>query len=34
MHIWGGHGGPDTPNGENGGMTGEFFLSVSDVLLR
>lgn len=34
VDIWGGHGGPDTPNGENGGMTGEFFLSVSDVLLR
>ncbi|MFE0581052.1 lytic polysaccharide monooxygenase auxiliary activity family 9 protein [Streptomyces sp. NPDC058874] len=32
--IWGGHGGPDTPHGENGGKTGEFFLSTCDVMLR
>ncbi|MGW5849929.1 lytic polysaccharide monooxygenase [Streptomyces sp. NPDC055254] len=34
VHIWGGHGGPDTPNGENGGKTGEFFASTCDVILR
>lgn len=34
VHIWGGHGGPDTPNGENGGKTGEFFASTCDVMLR
>ncbi|MFE2558311.1 lytic polysaccharide monooxygenase auxiliary activity family 9 protein [Streptomyces sp. NPDC059352] len=34
VNIWGGHGGPDTPNGDNGGKTGEFFLSVCDVNLR
>ncbi|WP_457032540.1 lytic polysaccharide monooxygenase auxiliary activity family 9 protein [Kitasatospora sp. P5_F3] len=31
VHVWGGHGGPDTPDGGNGGKTGEFFLSVCDV---
>ncbi|MFV0126235.1 lytic polysaccharide monooxygenase auxiliary activity family 9 protein [Streptomyces sp. HMX112] len=31
VHIWGGHGGPDTPDGSNGGKSGEFFLSVCDV---
>ncbi|OKK21837.1 hypothetical protein AMK16_00725 [Streptomyces sp. CB00455] len=34
VHIWGGHGGPDTPDGENGGKTGEFFASTCDVMLR
>ncbi|MFD9335820.1 lytic polysaccharide monooxygenase auxiliary activity family 9 protein [Streptomyces sp. NPDC060028] len=34
VHIWGGHGGPDTPDGDNGGKTGEFFTSTCDVLLR
>ncbi|MFG2339485.1 lytic polysaccharide monooxygenase auxiliary activity family 9 protein [Streptomyces yangpuensis] len=34
VNIWGGHGGPDTPHGENGGKTGEFFLSTCDVILR
>ncbi|GAA3259682.1 lytic polysaccharide monooxygenase auxiliary activity family 9 protein [Streptomyces lavendulae] len=34
VNVWGGHGGPDTPNGENGGKTGEFFLSICDVNLR
>ncbi|SHN27381.1 lytic polysaccharide monooxygenase auxiliary activity family 9 protein [Actinacidiphila paucisporea] len=33
VHIWGGHGGPDTPDGGNGGKTGEFFASTCDVLL-
>jgi hypothetical protein len=31
VQIWGGHGGPDTPDGGNGGKSGEFFLSVCDV---
>ncbi|MFJ8489034.1 lytic polysaccharide monooxygenase [Streptomyces sp. NPDC094038] len=30
-NVWGGHGGPDTPDGGNGGKTGEIFMSVSDV---
>ncbi|MFD9380832.1 lytic polysaccharide monooxygenase auxiliary activity family 9 protein [Streptomyces sp. NPDC059999] len=34
VHIWGGHGGPDTPSGENGGKSGEFFASTCDVTLR
>ncbi|MEU9456689.1 lytic polysaccharide monooxygenase auxiliary activity family 9 protein [Streptomyces sp. NPDC048277] len=34
VEVWGGHGGPHTPNGENGGNTGEFFLSTCDVVLR
>ncbi|MBH0777759.1 lytic polysaccharide monooxygenase auxiliary activity family 9 protein [Nocardia bovistercoris] len=34
VHIWGGHGGPDTPDGGNGGKTGEFFASTCDVMLR
>ncbi|MFD5065028.1 lytic polysaccharide monooxygenase auxiliary activity family 9 protein [Streptomyces sp. NPDC058394] len=34
VNIWGGHGGPDTPDGSNGGKSGEFFLSVSDVEIR
>ncbi|MER5564256.1 MULTISPECIES: lytic polysaccharide monooxygenase [unclassified Streptomyces] len=34
VHIWGGHGGPDTPDGSNGGKTGEFFASTCDVMLR
>lgn len=33
VHIWGGHGGPDTPDGGNGGKTGEFFASTCDVVL-
>ncbi len=33
VHVWGGHGGPDTPDGGNGRKTGEFFLSVCDVVL-
>ncbi|MFB7982769.1 lytic polysaccharide monooxygenase auxiliary activity family 9 protein [Streptomyces vinaceus] len=32
--IWGGNGGPDTYDGGNGGKTGEFFVSVCDVMLR
>ncbi|GGU50206.1 lytic polysaccharide monooxygenase auxiliary activity family 9 protein [Streptomyces lavendofoliae] len=32
VQIWGGHGGPDTPDGGNGGKSGEFFLSVCDVI--
>lgn len=28
VNVWGGHGGPDLPDG---GMAGEFFLSTSDV---
>lgn len=31
VDVWGGHGGPDTTDGGNGGKTGEFFLSVCDV---
>ncbi|MGW0751354.1 lytic polysaccharide monooxygenase auxiliary activity family 9 protein [Streptomyces sp. NPDC002587] len=31
VDVWGGHGGPDTPDGGNGRKTGEFFLSVCDV---
>jgi hypothetical protein len=34
VQIWGGHGGPDTPDGGNGGKTGEFFASACDVMLR
>lgn len=34
VQIWGGHGGPDTPDGGNGLKTGEFFLSVCDVEFR
>ncbi|MEU9800971.1 lytic polysaccharide monooxygenase auxiliary activity family 9 protein [Streptomyces sp. NPDC051000] len=34
VQIWGGHGGPDTPDGGNGGKTGEFFASTCDVTLR
>ncbi|WP_084532075.1 lytic polysaccharide monooxygenase auxiliary activity family 9 protein [Nocardia miyunensis] len=34
VQIWGGHGGPDTPDGGNGGKTGEFFASTCDVMLR
>ncbi|WP_354644434.1 lytic polysaccharide monooxygenase auxiliary activity family 9 protein [Kitasatospora camelliae] len=34
VHVWGGHGGPDTPDGGNGRKTGEFFLSVCDVEFR
>ena len=33
VDIWGGHGGPDTPDAGNGGKTGEFFASTCDVLL-